>query len=384
MSTTPSLDSRVIYLDFNASTPLAPEVVRAMEPYLEGRFGNPSASHWASSEAKRGLHAAREQVAKRIGCEASAIVFTSGGTESNNHAILGAFYRSRLRDEPFHVVTSVVEHPSVLEAVQFVKRLGAEASHVPVDRFGRVDPDDVRKSLRPDTRLVSIMHANNEVGTLQPIEAIGRLAREHGVLFHTDAAQSLGKVPVDVDALSVDLLTIAGHKCYAPKGVGALFMRDGIEVEPLLHGGGHESGHRSGTENVLLIAALGAACELSDPAAMRGVAALRERLHDALRTKFDGELALNGHPEQRLPNTLNVSFVGKDAPRALGGIEAFAASTGSACHSDVREMSPVLKAMGVSEDVGFGAVRLSLGRSSTEADIDTAAERLLDAFGRIE
>lgn len=373
---------RTIYLDFNASTPVAPEVRERMAPYLEAHYGNPSAGHWAATPAREAVDAARASVAALIGATPSEIVFTSGGTESNNHVIKGAYFRRALGGRPFHLVTSVTEHPAVLEACAFVERLGARITRLPVDATGRVDPDDVARAIEGDTALVSIMHANNEVGTLAPLAEISEVCRERGVPLHADAAQSLGKIPVDVDELGVDALSIAGHKCYAPKGVGALYLRQAFEVEPLLHGGGHESGRRASTENVAQIAGLGAACALaretlrSSSARMRE---LRDRFHHALDER-PGGVVLNGHPEHRLPNTLNVSFVGKDAASILERIPELALSTGSACHADVREMSPVLKAMGAAEDVGFGAVRISLGRTTTEEEVEAAAVLLRGAF----
>ncbi len=368
-----------IYLDFNASTPIAPEVREAMEPYLEHHYGNPSAAHFEGASARDAVELARAKVAKLLGCQPSEVVFTAGGTESNNHALKGAFYRKRLLGEPVHAITTAIEHPSVLEACRFLERLGGEVTFLPVDPAGRVDPDDVRKAIRRDTAIVSVMHANNEVGTIQPIAEIGRITRDKGVLLHTDAAQTIGKIAVDVDTLGVDLLTIAGHKCYAPKGVGALYVRNGVELEPLLHGGGHEKGRRSGTENALLIVGLGAASELVSSYHSQEIQSLRDRLLDALRERLGEEVVLNGHPTERLPNTLNVSFVGLDASSLLTRVEELAASTGSACHTGRREMSPVLSAMGVAPEVGFGAVRLSLGRTTTLEEIDEAAERIVRA-----
>ena len=250
-----------IYLDYNASTPLDPAVREVMRPLLEEAFGNPSSGHWASASAKAGLERARAQVAALLGCEADEIVFTSGGSEANNLALKGVFFARG--GEPAHIVASAIEHPAIVEPCRFLERLGATVTLVPVDRFGLVDPDDIRKAIRRDTILVSLMHANNEVGAIQLIAEAARIAREHGVLFHTDAAQSVGKIETRVDDLGVDLLTIAGHKLYAPKGVGALYVRRGVTLEPLIHGAGHERGRRAGTESALLAAALGKACEVA-------------------------------------------------------------------------------------------------------------------------
>lgn len=287
-----------IYLDYNATTPLAPEVAAAMLPYLDKAFGNPSSLHWAGFPARDAVELARSQVASLLCCDATEIVFTSGGTEANNLAIKGLFFSRRAAGKPFHVITSQVEHPAVLEPLRFIESLGAEVTRLPVDRFGWVDPDDVAKAIRPKTALISIMHGNNEVGTIEPIAEIERIAHEHGALCHTDAAQTVGKIPTDVEVLSVDLLTVAGHKLYAPKGVGALFVREGIILEPLLHGAGHEAGRRAGTENILEVVGLGAACELAHEwSDDKSVGALRDDLWQRLQAEFGPGVALNGHSE---------------------------------------------------------------------------------------
>lgn len=358
-----------IYLDYNASTPIDPAVAAAMRPFLEDAFGNPSSGHWASTPAKAALERARGQVAALLGSTPEEIVFTSGGSESNNLAHKGTFFA--LREKGDHIITTTIEHPAVLAPCRFLERLGARVTFLPVDSTGRVDPEDVRRAITPRTILISVMHANNEVGTVQPIEEIGAIARERGIRFHTDAAQSAGKIPARVDDLGVDLLTIAGHKLYAPKGVGALFVRNGVELEPLIHGAAHESGRRAGTESALLTAGLGAACELvQDLAPMERVRALRDRFWQALKDRFGDRVVLNGHPDHRLPNTLNVAFVGMVGADVLAGLNGVAASTGSACHSGRVELSPVLAAMGVPEKVGMGAVRFSLGRQTTDDEID--------------
>jgi cysteine desulfurase len=360
-----------IYLDYNASTPVAEEVAAAMRPFLSEHFGNPSSHHWAGQPAKAALERARGQVAALLGCEPSEIVFTSGGTEANNHALKGAFFARPERGN--HIVTTQVEHPAVLKPCQFLERLGAQVTYLPVDSTGWVDPDALRAALTPRTILVSVMHANNEVGTIQPIAELARITRERGVLLHTDAAQSVGKVPTRVEELGVDLLSVAGHKLYAPKGVGALYNRKGVTLEPLLHGAGHEGGRRAGTENVLLAVGLGAAAELTAldlPARGARLTELRDHLHAGLRELLGERLRLNGHAIARLPNTLNVSFVGCLGSEVLEALEGVAASTGSACHSGCHELSPVLKAMNVPEQVGLGAVRFSLGRSTTHEELD--------------
>jgi cysteine desulfurase len=365
---------RRIYLDFNASTPIAPEVVEAMRILLEEPFGNPSSGHWAGSPAREAVDKARIQVAGLLGCKATEIVFTSGGSEANNHALKGVFFASGRADA--HIVTTRVEHPAVINPCRFLERLGATVTYLRVDGFGRVNPDDVRRALRPSTILVSIMHANNEVGTIQPIEEIAKIAHEAGILLHSDAAQSVGKISFTVQGLGVDLLSVAGHKLYASKGVGALYIRDGITLEPLIHGASHESGRRAGTENVLVDVALGAACDLARSKGMDAVRELRDLFWCLLQNKFGDRVVLNGHPIERLPNTLNVSFVAQVGAEILGRLPGVAASTGSACHAGSVELSPVLRAMGVAPEIGMGAIRFSLGRTTTREEIEAVVENL--------
>jgi cysteine desulfurase len=364
-----------IYLDYNASTPIAPEVATAMRPFLDAAFGNPSSGHWAGRPAREAVEAARGQVAALLGCADDEVVLTSGGSEANNHALKGvAFAR---RDHGDHIVTSAIEHPAILAPCRHLAAFGYKITQVPVDRFGMVDPDDIARAMTPRTILVSVMHANNEVGTIEPIAEIGRIARAHGATFHTDAAQSAGKIATRVDDLGVDLLTIAGHKLYAPKGVGALYVRRGTALEPLIHGAGHEGGRRAGTESALMAVALGAAAELArDGGPMRRIAGLRDRFWRALQSALGERVVLNGHPDQRLPNTLNVSFVGWVGADILAQLDGVAASTGSACHSGRIELSPVLAAMRVAPEVGMGAVRFSLGRDTRDDDIDTVVGRI--------
>ncbi|WP_019197554.1 cysteine desulfurase family protein [Afipia birgiae] len=370
-----------IYLDYNASTPIDPAVAAAMRPFLDEAFGNPASGHWASTPAKAALEQARAQVATLLGCAPDEIVFASGGSEANNLAIKGTFFALQNKGE--HIITTAVEHPAVLAPCRFLERLGAGVTYLPVDATGRVDPEAVRRAITPRTVLISVMHANNEVGTIQPIEEIGVIAREHGIRFHIDAAQSVGKVPTRVDALGVDLLTIAGHKLYAPKGVGALYVRRGTTLEPLIHGAGHEQGRRAGTESALLAVGLGTACALAqDLAPMTHVRALRDRFWKALQDRFGDRVVLNGHVEYRLPNTLNVSFVGVAGAEVLASLDGVAASTGSACHAGRVELSPVLAAMGIPEKIGMGAVRFSLGRQTTDAEIDTIIALLGGTFAR--
>ncbi len=363
-----------IYLDFNASTPIAPEAAEAMRPFLTEHFGNPSSAHWAGAPAKAAVERARAQVAGLLGCAPGELVFTSGGSESNNHALKGVFFANRDRGD--HVVTTAVEHPAVLQPLRFLETLGAKVTVLAVDRDGRVDPEDVRRALTPRTILVSVMHANNEVGTVQPIAAIAAVARAAGVLLHADAAQSAGKIPARVDDLGVDLLSVAGHKLHAPKGVGALFIRRGARVEPLVHGAGHEQGRRAGTESVLLEVGLGAACEAAARwIGMPAVRALRDRFEAELKERFG--VTVNGSGAERLPNTANVNFVGRVGAEVLAQLPGVAASTGSACHAGSVELSPVLAAMGVPPEQGMGAVRFSLGRTTTWDEL----EQVLAALG---
>jgi cysteine desulfurase len=373
---------RRIYLDYNASTPIDPAVAAAMKPLLEEHYGNPSSGHWAAAPAKAAVETARTQVATLLGCHDDEIAFTSGGSEANNLALKGAFFA--LRDKRDHIITTCIEHPSIIEPCRFLERLGARVTYLPVDSTGRVDPDNLRKAITPRTILISIMHANNEVGTIQPIADCARIARERGILFHTDAAQSVGKISTRVNDIGIDLLSIAGHKTYAPKGIGALYVRRGVTLEPLVHGAGHERGRRAGTENALLTTGLGKACELAhDLAPMDRVQALRDRFWHALREQFGDRVVLNGHPLHRLPNTLNVSFVGRIGSEILACLEGVAATTGSACHSGRIELSPVLSAMGVTQEVGIGAVRFSLGRNTTRDEIDAVVERLNEALAAV-
>lgn len=365
-----------IYLDYNASTPVDPAVAAAMRPFLDDAFGHPSSGHWAATPAKAALEDARAQVAALLGAAPDEIVFTGGGSEANNLALKGTFFA--LRHKGQHIVTTAVEHPAVLEPCRFLERLGAMVTYLPVDGTGRVDPDDVRRAITPGTILVSVMHANNEVGTIQPIEEIAAIASDHGILLHTDAAQSVGKIPTRVDDLGANLLTIAGHKLYAPKGIGALYVRRGVALEPLVHGAGHEGGRRAGTESAMLAVGLGAACELArDLEPMERVRTLRDRLWQALQQALGDRVVLNGHPRHRLPNTLNVSLVGRVGAEILAQIDGVAASLGSACHSGRVELSPVLKAMGVPPEIGMGAIRFSIGRFTTEAEIDEVVTKLM-------
>jgi cysteine desulfurase len=383
-----------IYLDYNATTPIDPAVVEAMLPYLRENFGNPSSSHAFGQTAHAAVDRARQQVADLLGANTDEIVFTGGGSEASNHALKGAVF-AKMRGifgrwaRGAHIVTSAIEHPATLQPCDFLRRLGCKITIVPVDRQGLVDPDSVKKALDRSTTLVSIMHANNEVGTLQPIREIAKLAHERGALMHTDAAQSVGKVRVNVEEMGADLLSVAGHKVYAPKGVGVLYIRRGVQIEPLIHGATHEAARRAGTENVPYVVGLGKACEIAGqslPQATERLRGLRDRLWEHLRKGLGEGVVLNGHPEQRLPNTLNVNFVGQVGVDLLKAVPEIAASVGSACHEGDRQrtftLSPVLTAMGVPVNLGRGAVRLSVGRFTTEAEVDRAAEALVGHIKR--
>jgi cysteine desulfurase len=373
-----------IYLDYNATTPVDPAVVEAMPPYLREHFGNPSSDHAYGERARRAVDAARAQLAGLVGATPDEIVFTGGGSEADNLAIKGVAYAHRARGD--HLITSAVEHPAVIEPLRFLERQGFRVTVVPVDHTGRVDPAAVAAALTERTILVSIMHANNEVGTLQPVREIAALAHARGALVHTDAAQTVGKVPVDVTALGVDLLTVAGHKLYAPKGVGALVVRRGVTLEPLIHGAGHEGGRRAGTENVPYLVGLGCAAELAArrlPEYQARVGALRDALHRAILARVPGAV-LNGHPTERLPNTLNLGFPGLDAAVLLAAIRAqVACSTGSACHAGRAAPSPVLLAMGREPALAAAALRLSLGWGTTAAEVETAAQAIGAAAARL-
>ncbi len=368
-------ESQRIYLDFNATTPLAPAVAGAMRQALQEPFGNPSSTHWAGRPAREAVERARNQVSSFLGCEPQEVVFASGGSEANNHALKGMHFANAKSN--LHIITTQIEHPAILNPCRFLERLGTRVTYLPVDRFGRVDPDDVRRAITSNTALISVMHANNEVGTIQPIAEISKIAREHGILFHTDAAQSAGKISVRVRELGVDLLSLAGHKLYGPKGIGALYVRNGVSLDPLIHGAGHESGRRAGTENILLDVGLGAACAVAESwIGMQLVQKLRDLFWNLLQESFGDRVVLNGHPEECLPNTLNVSFIGKIGSEILACMEGIAASTGSACHSGTVELSPVLKAMNIPPEIGMGAIRFSLGRTTTREEIQTTVSLL--------
>ncbi len=364
-----------VYLDHNATTPVHPEVIEAMLPYLREHFGNPSSSHVFGQRAHVAVERAREQVAELLGCTADEILFTSGGTEANNLAIRGV---ADLAGERRHIVTSSVEHPATARPCAYLEAHGFEVTRAGVDAYGLVRLDDLRPFVRGDTALVTVMLAQNETGTLMPVREIADLAHARGALMHTDAAQAVGKIPTRADDLGVDLLSIAGHKLYAPKGVGALYVRRHARLSPVLLGAGHERGLRPGTENVAAIVALGQACALArrdlDLEASRQ-RALRDELWESLRAAVPG-IRLNGHPEQRLPNTLNVAFPCVRGSAVLGAAPELAASTGSACHEGGETPSAVLLAMGLDSETALGAVRLSLGRGTTRQHVQVAVRAL--------
>ncbi len=365
----------MIYLDYNATTPIDKEVAEAMIPYIYGNYGNPSSNHELGITAKRAVEKARVQVAELINCSPEEIIFTSGGSESDNMVIKGVAHT--FKNKGNHIITSQVEHPAVLEPCHFLEKLGYEISYLAVDKYGIVNLSELESLITDKTILVSIMHSNNETGVLQPIEEISKICKEHNVILHTDASQSLGKVPVDVTKLGVDFLTIAGHKLYAPKGIGALYMKQGINIETLIHGAGHEKGRRAGTENIIFDVALGKACEIAKNELKNNeVKLLTDYFYSQLKEKFGERIQLNGHPENKLPNTLNISFLGLNGHEVLGKLNNVLASTGSACHSGNTSISPVLKAMGVSEEVGHGAVRFSLGRYTTKEEIDFVIDEI--------
>jgi cysteine desulfurase len=377
----PALAGGPIYLDYNATTPVDPRVLAAAQPFLSDHFGNPSTDTTYGRAAREGITVARGQVADLLGSQANEIIFTSSGTESNILALRGAVLANP--DRGSHVITQRTEHPAVLETCRALERLhGITVTHLPVDHFGQVDPAQLDAAITPSTVLVSIMHANNETGTLQPIARLAEITHRHGALFHTDAAQSVGKFPTLVDELGVDLLTVAGHKLYAPKGVGALYTRPGVRLEPLLYGGGQERGLRSGTENVALIVALGQAAAIARaelPTSQARLRGLRDRLHRRITDALGDRAQLNGHPLERLPNTLNVSIAGHNGSELLANIPEIAAATGSACHETGSEPSPVLTAMGLPAARAGAALRLTLGHWTTADEIGTAGELITAA-----
>ncbi len=377
---------KTVYLDHCATTPLHPDVLTAMLPFLRDSFGNPSSIHTLGRKAREAVEEARGRVAALIGANASEIVFTSGGTEANNLAIQG-IARAR-KDRGNHIVTSSIEHHAVLKTCQYLERSGFTVTYLPVDHHGIVNPEDLKKALTDKTILVSVMHANNEVGTIEPIPEIGRIVTERGIPFHTDAVQSAGKVPLNVKEMSVDLLSISAHKFYGPKGIGALYIREGIRIDPILYGGEQEKGIRSGTENVASVAGLGKACELArETVAVRmdEIRKLRDALQERISTAVPG-LTINGHPMSRLPNCLSVSVPGLIGETILRDLDArgIAVSSGSACTSHSVEISHVLSAMGLPKETAQGTVRMSLGIMNTPDEIEYTAASFVEVVEKLK
>ena len=370
-----------IYLDYNATTPIDKRVADAMRPFLDEYFGNPSSVHEYGIKTKLAVEKARQQIAGLLNCEPSEIIFTSGGTESNNFAIKGAALANR--DKGNHIITSTVEHPAVFEVCHYLERNGFEVTYVNVDEYGIVKLDELEAAIRPETILITVMHANNEVGSIQPIPEIARLAKKHNIIFHSDAAQSVGKIPVDVQEMGVDLLSVAGHKLYAPKGIGALFIRHGVKLEKLIHGADHEQNLRAGTENVLEIVGLGKAAEIAAEDLEKNrehYQKTRDYLHELLKEALP-DIRLNGHPEKRLPNTLSISFPKVEANTLISRLDGVAASAGAACHAESIDVSAVLEAMLVPLDYAMGTIRFSTGRGTTMQDIKLAAEEIAETAG---
>lgn len=374
-----------IYLDHNATTPLHPEVLEAMLPYYKDFFGNPSTIYSFGREARKATDEAREKVADLIGASPGEIIFTSGGTEADNLALKGVV--SALKRKGRHIITSSVEHHAVLSTCQHLEKKGIQITYLPVDKYGQINPGKVEEAITDETILISIIHASNEVGTTEPISEIGEITRKFGIYFHTDAVQTIGKIPINVEKMKIDLLSLSGHKFYGPKGIGALYVRKGTRIHPLIHGGEQERRRRAGTENVAAIVGLGKAAEIASremEKESKYVASLRDRLEEKIREKID-YIYLNGHPTQRLPNTLNISFKFIEGESLILNLDlkGIAASTGSACTSESLEPSHVLSAMGIPPEVAQGSIRFSLGRDNSEEEIDYTVENLVEIVGRL-
>ncbi|MFQ5428210.1 MAG: cysteine desulfurase NifS [Thermodesulfobacteriota bacterium] len=365
-----------IYIDHNATTPLDREVLEEMLPFLRDDWGNPSSVHWAARGPKAALDTARDRVAALLNCSPLEVVFTATGTEGDNHAIKGAALARKNKGN--HIITTVVEHPAVLNTCKYLEKEGFDVTYLKVDIMGMIDLEELKAAIRPETILISVMYANNETGVVFPVEEIGEIAREKGIVFHTDAVQAVGKIPIDVKTLKVDLLTLSGHKLYGPKGTGALFVRRGVRLIPLIHGGHQERNRRGGTENVAGLVGLGKACEMAGQnmdETVKNLKALRDRLEKGLTEKIP-DIKINGDVEKRLPNTANISFEYVEGESLLLGLDMMgvAASSGSACTSGSLEASHVLLAMSLSHEMSHGSVRFSLGRHNTEAEIDYIIE----------
>ncbi|MEA3496820.1 MAG: selenide, water dikinase SelD [Bacteroidota bacterium] len=374
---------RTIYLDYNATTPIDPEVAEAMKPFIDSYFGNPSSTHEFGIQTKIAVENARKQVAESLNCNVDELIFTSGGTESNNYAIKGVALANKSKGN--HIITSIVEHPAVIEVCKYLSKNAFDITYLDVDEFGLIDINELKNAIRKETILITIMHANNEVGTIQPIEEISKIAKEKGIIFHTDAAQSVGKIKTDVNELGVDLLSVAGHKLYAPKGIGALYIKRGVKLEKLIHGADHEQNLRAGTENILEIVGLGKACEVAKRNLQKNYDEMkiyRDMLFEGIKKKVEN-VKLNGHPEKRLPNTLNLSFENIEANILLEEMKGIAASAGAACHSENIEVSSVLAAMQIPIKYAMGTIRFSVGRSTNNEEIEKAIEIIGDAVARL-
>jgi cysteine desulfurase NifS/selenium donor protein len=379
---------RPIYLDYNATTPILPEVADTMRPFLDDFFGNPSSTHWYGLQTKMAIEKARNQVATLLNCQPEEILFTSGGTESNNYAIKGVAFSKK--NQGNHIITSQIEHPAVFEVCEYLKKWGFEISYIPVDEEGLIDLVSLEEAIVQTTILISVMHANNEVGTIQPIEEISKLAKKNNIVFHSDGAQSVGKIPTSVGELGVDLFSLAGHKLYGPKGIGALYIRKGIELEKQIHGANHERNLRAGTENILEIAGLGKACEIANRELAQNfehMKEMRDRLINGLKNNLQETIKFieNGHPEKRLPNTASISFANLEANVLISEIEdRVAVSAGAACHSDQVDVSATLEAMKVPIEYAMGTIRFSTGKLSTIEEIDKVVEIVSESVKRLK
>ena len=373
-----------IYFDHNATTPILPIVAEFVQPFFSEFFGNPSSLHWAGREVRGYFDDAREQVASLIHAKPGEIVFTGCGSESDNHAIKGVAFSRKNRGN--HIITTTIEHPAVLNTCKYLETMGYEVTYLPVDQEGQIEPNDVEKAIQKGTILISVMYANNETGNVLPIHEIGNIAREHDIIFHSDTVQAMGKIDIDIESLNVDLASFAGHKVYAPKGVGVLYVREGLEIDNLIHGGHQEGGRRAGTENVIGAVVFGKACEVIARDMFnenKRIEGLRQRLLDGILERID-HVRFNGHPTRRLPNTLNLSFEFVKAESLLIALDlnGIAVSSGSACSSGSTEPSHVLLAMSIPAETCQSAIRLSLGRSNTEEDIDYTLSVLPDVVAR--
>ena len=378
------MTNKRIYLDYNATTPINPDVAKAMWPYIQEIYGNPSSAHWFGVQTKMAVEKARKQIASFLNCSMDEIVFTSGGTESNNTALKGIAEAHKLKGN--HIITSMIEHPAILEVCRYLERNGFSVSYIPVDNYGLIDLENIKNAITSQTILISIMHANNEVGTIQPIKEISALAKKNKIFMHTDAAQSAGKIPLDVEALGVDLLSLAGHKLYAPKGIGALYLKRGTIIEKFMHGADHERNLRAGTENVLEIIGLGKACELAADNLKNNATIMqerRDRLHSILKKDLKN-IHLLGHPEKRLPNTLNIGFAEVEANTIISELENVAVSAGAACHADQVELSHVLTAMKIPEKIAMGAIRFSTSHFTTKDEITTAGKEIVKTVSSLQ